>query len=545
MQIQVDLRELEDRVWHISSEWTYTAIRRMAIANGFTISPSGLRAGDLLNLVPLLQAMCKELENAPVEVHQFQPIRPIASTFLSLMPQTHPVIAKSPAQPLRAKPTISPDIPHICAHHAGSACTSASASWGPSLYRIFGSSKLDASKPNAGAKAGQNNPMSNLPTPDILFDALFPPGSPLSPSTKAHLREASLQDNSASRAAKTGAQKSKPAPSGFTTVEMAHAQAELQSLIALGLSRLMIVLFQTANEFNIRAFGEHVNMAFGGCGATVDDDTPSDGTEADGDWYGGCECCLGDWDDAYGALVGRKSSSGKLGNTSHPISGSDPFDELWNSFSSAYGPPSLTPSNPNPHQKRKSVKRARRSSDEAVDTAATNSDDNDSIYPLHNTARMRATRYRGLFSPRPGAGLKAWDTVLHYEAVIREEEEEKLRRDIESRSEREKYGLVADPLSGKNGLGANKLRPGQKSAKTDDDKRRTGKAKENSESDGRGGGVLGWNSCRESLSPTSAAYSELFATDEEDVWERDLDNGDDWGLEDHFGFISKYIQDDG
>lgn len=31
---------------------------------------------------------------------------------------------------------------------------------------------------------------------------------------------------------------------------------------------------------------------------------------------------------------------------------------------------------------------------------------------------------------------------------------------------------------------------------------------------------------------------KVFA-DEEDVWDRDLDSGDDFGIEDYFGFINK------
>lgn len=33
-------------------------------------------------------------------------------------------------------------------------------------------------------------------------------------------------------------------------------------------------------------------------------------------------------------------------------------------------------------------------------------------------------------------------------------------------------------------------------------------------------------------------------TDEEDIWERDLDSGDDFGLEDYFGFIKRDYDED-
>ena len=472
LQIQIDLRELEDRVWHISSEWTYTAIRRMAISNGFRVPHSGLRATDLLNLVPLLEAMCQNLENASPDVYQFHPVRPIAATFLSL------------PSSMRSKPTallpnhkpFSGASPQLCAHHPTGKCAADTVGttatvWGSSLYRVFGG-KNGESATSSPSKAGQGKTQSAVSPADMLFDALFPPGSPLSPASKAAQNRA----NAGSSPAK--GDKAKVSPS-FSDAEMAQAQAELRSLLALGLSRSMIVLFQTANEFNIRAFGEYVNMAFGGCG---DHSDARDGTETDGEWYGGCECCVDDWGDAYdSAAMMSKSQRNKRNNNPS----TDPFYDLWNSLTPAPSPVA---------DRRKSSKRAKRENHSGYYSAGdVSTEQSQSLYPAVNTARMRASRYRGLFSPRPGAGLKAWDAVLHYEAVIREEEEEKQRVEKERQDEQNKYGL-----NGAGGKSVNAKPLDVHTSKNDAtlEGKKAGKAREDHESHGRGGGVLGWNSCR-------------------------------------------------
>lgn len=107
-----------------------------------------------------------------------------------------------------------------------------------------------------------------------------------------------------------------------------------------------------------------------------------------------------------------------------------------------------------------------------------------------------------LHSPRPGAGLKAWDTVLHYEAVIREEEDEKFKKQDEKRVEREKYGLKGNmPSPGRlntdhTDRGYSERPELNENFPDETCNRRGGKGREGIESDGRGGGLLGWNSCR-------------------------------------------------
>ena len=143
------------------------------------------------------------------------------------------------------------------------------------------------------------------------------------------------------------------------------------------------------------------------------------------------------------------------------------------------------------------------------------------MLPYTSERAAKATFYKSVFCPRPGAGLRAWDTVLHYEAVIREEEEEKLRKEDEKRLEKEKYGLKgnspttptskallqkigvntlkesmkADVLAPKADLNGYSMDLDEKHATMQ--KKRTGKAREGVECDGRGGGLVGWNSCRE------------------------------------------------
>lgn len=466
LQIQVDLRELEDRVWHISSEWTYTAIRRMAISNGVDVSPVGLRATDLLNLVPLLEAMCENLENAPRSTYEIHPAKSIAGTFVSLYPDFRiPSLpakigsvtngATSDTQLTSAKFASflkhAPDILLACSHHPSGKCSLElpnSPPWGASLYKI-------TTAPTSPSK-GNKSPTAMSPA-SMLFDALFPslPRSPV--SSKGNSKGPGIFSAASQKTLKS---------------DLAHAQIELRSILALGLSRLFIVLFQTALEFDIRSFGENVNLAFGPGYVSCDSMD-----EADEEYYGGCECCLDDFYDHCEAGNGGK--------------GDNPLHELWNSISKSDIP-----------TKRRSAKRARTRS--------------------QNTEHVRKgyyNRYKSMFAPRPGAGLKAWDAVLHYEAIIREEEEEKEKKEEEKRMEREKYGLKGSgsQLSPSSAASAASRGVGGKDkpnmpgdVATDIDKlahgiyassfpqkRRAGKARESSECDGRGGGLVGWKSCRE------------------------------------------------
>lgn len=471
LQIQVDLRELEDRVWHISSEWTYTAIRRMAISNGIDVSSVGLRATDLLTLIPLLESMCENLENAQLSTYEIHPVKSIAGTFVSLYPDFRiPSLPNTPTAKNSSSPNGSipetpltsakfasflkhaPDILLACSHHPSGKCSlelPSSTPWGASLYKI-------TTAPAPPTAKGTKSPSAMSPA-SMLFDALFP----------------SLPRNPKSNAKSTGIFSA--ASQKTLKSDLAHAQIELRSILALGLSRLFIVLFQTALEFDIRSFGENVNLAFGPGHVNYD---PSD--EGDEEYYGGCECCLDDFYDHCEA-----SNNGK---------GDNPLHELWNSISKAETP-----------AKRKSVKRARTRS-----------------RSTEHVRRGYYNRYKSMFAPRPGAGLKAWDAVLHYEAIIREEEEEKEKKEEEKRLEREKYGLKGSagqaPTSA-NGAGNAAARAISGKAKsaaatgdvsTDIDKlahgiyassfpqkRRAGKARESSECDGRGGGLVGWKSCRE------------------------------------------------
>lgn len=467
LQIQVDLRELEDRVWHISSEWTYTAIRRMAITNGIDVSPVGLRATDLLTLIPLLEAMCENLENAPLSTYEIHPVKSIAGTFVSLYPDFRLPALPNGKNGSSAKGTSSetqltsskfasflkhaPDILLACSHHPSGKCSleiPSSTPWGASLYKI-------TTAPTTSSK-GNKSPSAMSPA-SMLFDALFPslPRNPKSSNKTTGIFSAANQKTLDS--------------------DLAHAQIELRSILALGLSRLFIVLFQTALEFDIRSFGENVNLAFGPGYVTFDH-----ADEGDEEYYGGCECCLDDFYDHC-----ESSSTGK---------GDNPLHELWNSISKTDTPP-----------KRKSIKRARTRSQSA-----------------EYVKRGHYNRYNSMFAPRPGAGLKAWDAVLHYEAIIREEEEEKEKKEEEKRLERDKYGLKGSPgqspslnsggyaTSTGNGNGKSTPAPGEMATDIDKlahgiyassfpQKRRAGKARESSECDGRGGGLVGWKSCRKPL----------------------------------------------
>lgn len=465
MQIQVDLRELEDRVWHISSEWTYTAIRRMAITNGVDVSPAGLRATDLLTLVPLLEAMCDNLENAPQSTYEIHPVKSIAGTFVSLYPDFRiPPLpsktAKANGQMPRADTLASsskyaaflkyaPDILLACSHHPSGKCSlelAGTTPWGPSLYKI-------TTAPVPPSKSKDNS--SPLSPASMLFDALFPSLPRSAVPAKGMPKSSGLFSGAKEKTFKS---------------DMAHAQIELRSILALGLSRLFIVLFQTALEFDIRSFGENVNLAFGP--GYVDVDGLEDGDE---EYYGGCECCMDEfYDNAEQANGGRHDN---------------PLQELWSSLTQAEAP-----------ARRRSAKRAR-TRQQAADHAS--------------ASRSRRRRYKSIFAPRPGAGLKAWDAVLHYEAIIREEEEEKEKKEEEKRLEKEKYGLKGS-LSASNSPTAalhpptpSRGKPTAENVSLDIDKlatgiyasnfpskRRAGKARESSECDGRGGGLIGWNSCR-------------------------------------------------
>ena len=478
LQIQVDLRELEDRLWHVSSEWTYTAIRRMAISNGVIISPAGLRVTELLTLVPLLEAMCEGLENAPTSVYEIHPHQAIAATFLNLTvpPNQHSRPNKKQFSGSSGLQNMVSQTQSLCSHHPLNGCALEGIEggipiWGPSLYRITSSALSDPNTPTS-LKAG----MPTSPA-SVLFDALFPP---------------SMSPNGTHHSPKTGKILNKSSKAGFTDTEMLHAQAELRSILSLGLSRLFIVLFQTAAEFNLRSFGENVNLAFGGSGSA--------GIEKDGELYRGCECCL---EDHFQHQYGRRSGVGHSplrtnGNLENAID--DPLYDIWADISKP--PPSSSDPSPEPlYSKSKIVKRR---------GAGHNSNLISKDGPYANT------RYRHLYSPKPGAGLKAWDTVLHYEAVIREEEDEKTKLEDEKKAEREKYGLKANiSLNGSaliNGPNAAQSIAGNVDEMLLDEKsnRRGGKGREGNESDGRGGGLLGWNSCREAAFLTIVAQSTIF-----------------------------------
>lgn len=490
LQIQVDFRELEDRIYHISSEWTYTAIRRMAITNGVNVSPAGLRASDLLKLVPLLEAMCKGLENAPQSAYEIHPVRAIAGTFVNLPCVLSMTPATSLLSPAGKKKIIvnhkMQEIPSLCSHHPTNKCAldaPESPAWGPSLHRIASSAlRPDPKTPSSAASlksAAASSPAS------MLFDALFPPSPKRSPiSSKAPSTPGSA----------------KVPGTPFTESEITEAQSELRSILSLGLSRLFIVLFQTAQEFNIRSFGENVNLAFGAStAASFDEDQ----------YYGGCECCLEDFYNDY-------SNQDRAGGNGYHHD--DPLYELWHSVTSQmvkngpYG-------SPGPAQKRRKSSSASKRSRMASSSSSASLNGLTSglapyMTPYTSERSAKAAFYKGVFCPRPGAGLRAWDTVLHYEAVIREEEEEKLRKEEEKRLEKAKYGLKGNspvtptskallqktgtntlkesvaPLVDPNGMD---IDDSQDAAK----RKKAGKAREGVECDGRGGGLVGWNSCRE------------------------------------------------
>lgn len=437
----------------------------MAISNGVDVSPVGLRATDLLTLIPLLEAMCENLENAPQSTYEIHPVKSIAGTFVSLYPDFRiPALpaknANTPNSPATDTQLTSakfasflkhaPDILLACSHHPSGKCSlelPSSTPWGASLYKI-------TTAPTSPTK-GSKSPSAMSPA-SMLFDALFPslPRSPV--SSKANSKGPGLFSAASQKTLKS---------------DLVHAQIELRSILALGLSRLFIVLFQTALEFDIRSFGENINLAFGPGYLSCDSID-----EADEEYYGGCECCLDDFYDHCDS-----SANGK---------GDNPLHELWNSISNSESP-----------AKRRAVKRARTRSQST-----------------EYVRRGYYNRYKSMFAPRPGAGLKAWDAVLHYEAIIREEEEEKEKKEEEKRLEREKYGLKGSagqispstPTSravGKNRSGTagdvstdiDKLAHGIY-ASSFPQKRRGGKARESSECDGRGGGLVGWKSCRKYLS---------------------------------------------
>lgn len=493
LQIQVDFRELEDRVYHISSEWTYTAIRRMAMTNGVSVSPAGLRASDLLKLVPLLEAMCEGLENAPLSAYEIHPVRAIAATFVNLTPALSMTPATTLLSPAGKKKIVNhkmQEIPTLCSHHPTNKCamdTVGGPAWGPSLHRIA-STALRPDLKDATSAASLKSAASSS-SASMLFDALFPLSPKPSPtSTKS---PATLT---------TGRSNPK---SPFTDSEITEAQSELRSILSLGLSRLFIVLFQTAQEFDIRSFGENVNLAFGAStAAAVDED----------EYYGGCECCLEDFYNDYGSQDRARKG----------YHHDDPLYEMWHSVTSQmvksapYGSPSPA------SKRRKSSLASKRGSMQSSSSSSSLSGFPSSFKPLmtpYTSERSaKAAFYKGVFCPRPGAGLRAWDTVLHYEAVIREEEEEKLRKEDEKRLEKEKYGLkgtsLVTPSSKamlqKTGLNALKenvmpdvLAPRVVTNGMDIDfvneaakRKKAGKAREGVECDGRGGGLVGWNSCR-------------------------------------------------
>jgi hypothetical protein len=386
--------------------------------------------------------MCDDLENAPASVYQIHPHRAVAATFLNLDLLTNSPFSLAAKKKSLNAPSSLLHIQSLCAHHPSNKCALDSPDspvWGPGLYRIT-SSAFDKPGSKGAGLSGKIPP--HLSPASILFDALFPP---------------SLTKN-----IKTAGKKSDSKTGTFTDTEMLHAQAELRSILSLGLSRLFIVLFQTAQEFNLRSFGENVNLAFGGSGATgpIEED--------DGEFYGGCECCVEDYyQSQYGSDKGAIPPP-PIPSSSISSAYDDALYDLWKSISKL--PSTASDAN---STKRKSAKRARNASATNSTPAPTE--------PAQPGLYANA-RYRGLYSPRPGAGLKAWDTVLHYEAVIREEEEEKSKKEEEKRHEREKYGLKRSEYMAIDGKS----------------QRRGGKGRESIDADGRGGGLLGWNSCRES-----------------------------------------------
>jgi hypothetical protein len=430
----------------------------MAISNGVDVSPVGLRATDLLSLVPLLEAMCENLENTPQSAYEIHPVKSIAGTFVSLYPDfripslplkntSQASNSATPDTPMTSAKFASflkhaPDILLACSHHPSGKCSlelPSSTPWGSSLYKI-------TTAPTSPASNGKTSPSALSPA-SMLFDALFP-SLPRNP--KVNTKSGGLFSAANQKMLKS---------------DLQHAQIELRSILALGLSRFFIVLFQTALEFDIRSFGENVNLAFGP--GYLNDERVDDGDE---EYYGGCECCLDDFYDLASATGGK---------------GDNPLHELWNSISKTSDTPS----------KRKSAKRARIRAQ-----------------PVNYTRRGHGNRYNSIFAPRPGAGLKAWDAVLHYEAIIREEEEEKEKKEEEKRLEREKYGLKgssgqAPPTSASSRTSGGKSKVDPVSLDIDKlahgiyassfpQKRRAGKARESAECDGRGGGLVGWKSCR-------------------------------------------------
>jgi hypothetical protein len=300
------------------------------------------------------------------------------------------------------------------------------------------------------------------------------------------------------------------------------------------------VLFQTAQEFNLRSFGENINLAFGAIGgssasaagrghASLVGAAGDDGD--DDEYYGGCECCLEDFYHDY--------------NRKNGTTYDDPLYDFWDAVSRPASSPYGSRAG-----KRKSAKRARLPSEDGninvpyLKAPCTVYDDRIhrlNHHPYTSERSSKAAFYRRILSTRPGAGLRAWDTVLHYEAVVREEEEEKQKKEDDRRAEKEKYGLKGSTPTTPTttallqNAGVNALKEDTKAAQTAPSaaqaldaagkpkslKRRAGKEREGSECDGRGGGLIGWNSCHE-----------------EDVWERDLDSTDDYGIEDYFGFGS-------
>ena len=451
----------------------------MAISNGAAVSSSGLRAIDLLTLVPLLEAMCEGLENAPKSVYDLHPHRAIAATFLNF----------SGAPGYLAWSNYENEFSDCsnavhtclqsqsqCSHHPSYKCPIDSAAiespvWGPSLYCIT------SSDPKSISSLKSKLPASLSP-PSQVFDALFP--NPLSPAAASRTHAPDEEP----LAVPCSSQKL-----AFTDAEMLHAQAELRSILSLGLSRLFIVLFQTAAEFDVRSFGENVNLAFGG--------STYGATEQEGEFYGGCEGCVEDYSD------GRYGSRGSddpppLFNTGPESLLSNSLYETWSSLSkplssaASTGIPAGT--------KSKSAKRARAEYGSKANT---------------KKGLYSNTGHRSLYSPRPGAGLKAWDTVLHYEAVIREEEDEKSKVLSQRRIEREKNGLKAnisltrDRKMNNGGTDYNGFREVDASLLSEQSNRRGGKGREGNESDGRGGGLLGWNSCRESTTRTATINNKL------------------------------------
>lgn len=556
LQIQVDLRELEDRIWHVSSEWTYTAIRRMAISNGINVSTSGLRATDLLNIIPLLEAMCAGLENAPRANYEVQPVRAIAATFLNLNPPPAP---PSPASQLKKSkfftppPLLSPPSvtsttlpsalhrPSVCSHHPDNSCSAesetspGSAVWGPNLFKVtttaFDKSRL-AAKKAATALSTQAKPATPT-SPTAVKGAANQAKSTSPPSTST--ASAAVPASAGTPANKTTPPILPPSPADLTLV-----QNGLRAILALGLSRVFVVLFQTAQEFNLRSFGEHVNLAFGGAGhdsladecgsrsyGEIDRSGPFRyGQSFDDEFYTGCDCCGDDYPDPTNPFAKEGGAgTGKKKKTRQRIEDGGSVDE----GSSEGGRGGRTPFSNRAGSKRgkgtassASSKRTRESSTTTTGAYGTSYSSTSSAAAVKRKAGPSSSSprrypssasgplYNPLFSPRPGAGLKAWDTVLHYETVIREEEEEKQKKEKDRQAERDKYGLKESPSANghgharvasstmgetaahADGLKMNGISPGVATIK-----RRAGKAKEGVECDGRGGGLIGWNSCRE------------------------------------------------